>query len=1267
MLVQESDIHLYHLTLQRQSNYTLSCTGHFVDLVETQVKQPRPLQLLLATETHVELYDISTGSFSKIYQWPIFATLKTMQSFRPINSKFNFIAITSDAGNLTILHITKSHHSYKLTTLYNEPITRSGIRRLAAIEYCQIDPRSRCLMISAIEKFKFAYLLNYNEVDSKLTISSPLEIIRSNYITLSLVACASNFIDNPIFASLEIDSHKNSHLIFYMLDLSLNHIVKKSDYTLHPSANFLMDLPDLAKYGISTNILGNDEQSINSFVIVGFNSYILIKDLNGYYNIKISIPKRENSTHNDSNDHPVTIISGCLQTVKDGFFILLQTNVGDLFKLKVDPDENDRNRPTVSFTYFDTIPRSEQLHIFKNGYLFANCELHDNYLLQFESLGSDIQEINESFSPNLQSLENLAISDTQKNLNPLLPNTINLNQSTPLVLTQKYANDDSIRHFSNSIDFEDFTSSDLPLNPQNLWTLKLNSSAFHELLVLSFQNSTMLLKVENDSIEDMKFPDSVPFILKNDKTIHVTILNNIYIIQVCHNQLVQVSTSDFKQVSSWFPPAGIHIIAASSTHKQLVVALSNNQVIYFEMPGEDSTLVESTKKLQLSTRVLTLSLRLDVNKFSKNLIVATDDALIHIVSLDHEKSEDEFLEITSFQKLLGNVSSITYIEDTIHLGLDNGVYIRSKFFGGNNDLISDVRTKYLGNKPVNLSILPRAYLRQNAEEETEEDNEESGINDPEKESTSCVVIHSENTWVHYNYDNLEYIRPVSFSGDYKNLKRISEFTTTDIKYNGCCALSNSGKLIIGRFKTFIFKNNWFRIDESKILRSDEVQEDDENGSTGDDEEEEELNQKFTMSNFINKTTLSFNGYTIFLENFKDTSEKQCRVSIMRAQFKEFLNNEGQSNSVYQTLPNVNVSSATTLNFSDKTVHLILSTDKGTLLTFELSLKKENYKLLKMHETLIGEKVSTIIPFNNMLLVPLFGSLVLYSLGKKQLLKKSITKLIPSIRRVSTLANWENLRIAVGDNYESVTVYEFDKQSNEFIPLADDTIKRSVTALAFLDELTVIGGDKYGNIWTLRLPEDTDPVNTEINSFRDLPKNIMECPFKLKLKNHFYVNDIPMSFHVIESLQRSDRVTVLYSGLQGTIGIFIPILSKNQIKTLKSLETSIDNLEMAMLDFRSDKKSRDDEDDYASVTEERALVSRDKANEVIEGSYSTVGRDRFIYRSYYAPVKHVIDGDLCETFIDYSQIEQDLICQDIGKKFKPLDIIRMINEVRTNYI
>jgi splicing factor 3B subunit 3 len=62
-------------------------------------------------------------------------------------------------------------------------------------EYLAADPKGRAIMIGAVEKQKFVYILN-RDSQNKLTISSPLEAHKPHTITFDMIGVDVG-IENP--------------------------------------------------------------------------------------------------------------------------------------------------------------------------------------------------------------------------------------------------------------------------------------------------------------------------------------------------------------------------------------------------------------------------------------------------------------------------------------------------------------------------------------------------------------------------------------------------------------------------------------------------------------------------------------------------------------------------------------------------------------------------------------------------------------------------------------------------------------------------------------------------------------------------------------------------------------------------------------------------------------------------------------------------------------------------------------------------------------
>lgn len=140
-------------------------------------------------------------------------------------------------------------------------------------------------------------------------------------------------------------------LTFYELDLGLNHVVRKWSDAVDMSSNLLISVP------------GGSEGP--GGVLVCSEGWLTWKNQN-YTDISLKIPRRRGS------DQATLIVSHAVHKMKNGFFILAQTELGDLFKITIDWAEDVVRQ--LSIMYFDTIPVSRALGILKSGFLFSAPE-----------------------------------------------------------------------------------------------------------------------------------------------------------------------------------------------------------------------------------------------------------------------------------------------------------------------------------------------------------------------------------------------------------------------------------------------------------------------------------------------------------------------------------------------------------------------------------------------------------------------------------------------------------------------------------------------------------------------------------------------------------------------------------------------------------------------------------------------------------------------------------------------------------------------------
>jgi splicing factor 3B subunit 3 len=257
----------------------------------------------------------------------------------------------------------------------------------------------------------------------------------------------------------------------------------------------------------------------------------------------------------------------------------------------------------------------------------------------------------------------------------------------------------------------------------------------------------------------------------------------------------------------------------------------------------------------------------------------------------------------------------------------------------------------------------------------------------------------------------------------------------------------------------------------------------------------------------------------------------------------------------------------------------------------------------LHETPVSEPPLALLPFKGKLLVGTGRDLSLYECGMRSLLRKAMVSECVSTR--ITGIKTQGSRLVVSDQSQSVTyvVHKDAVHPNRLIPFVDDTVARHTTCSEMLDYETTVGGDKFGNIWVVRCPpkvsETADESPDGLNLLQD-KGYLGGAPKRLESVANYFTNDVPVAIQRTVLLAGGERV-IIWAGLQGTLGALIPFTSRRQHKMFQQLE----------LQLRNDDKP----------------IS---------------GRDHLAFRSYYAPVKSVLDGDLIERFLVLSRDKRESI-------------------------
>ncbi|KAJ3272626.1 Splicing factor 3B subunit 3 [Terramyces sp. JEL0728] len=1145
--------------------------------------------------------------------------LKSIQPFRLTGSSKDFIVIGSDSGRIVVLEYADG----RFNKLHQETFGKSGCRRAVPGQYLASDPKGRAIMIGAMEKQKFVYVLN-RDANSKLTISSPLEAHKSHTVCAHIVPIDVGF-ENPIFASIEVDFGESDtdhtgkafenieqKLIFHELDLGLNHVGRKWNAVIDRTSNYLVPVPG-----------GNDGPS---GVLVCSEGYISWFHPD-YQPVRIPIPKRKNPL--DPVPYPngelpperkTIIISSAVHRLKKSFFILLQTELGDVFKLTMDyitgADGGFGQVANIRLKYFESLPPSTGLNLLKSGFLFVASEFGNHQVYQVENLGDDDEE-----QPEFQSIEidenspqpeitprklrNLALVDEVNSLSPLIDATVaNLTgDDSPQIyaLCGKGARS-SFRILRHGLEVSELATADLPGSPTALWTVRGSvEDEYDSFIIISFINATLVLSI-GESIEEVQDTG----ILDTTPTISAGQLGDDALVQIYPKGIRHIRSD--RRVSEWKAPAGKTIIQGSSNYKQVAIALSDGEIVYFELDNAGNlNEFQDRKEMNANVTCMAMSPIPEGRQRARFLAIGCDDNTVRVLSLD----PNSCLESVSMQALSAQAESLVMVEMVdpttsvtllyLNMGLANGVFLRTTV-DNVTGLLTDSRLKFLGAKPVKLFPVQIA-------------------------GGPGVLALSTRPWLSFTYQSRSKLTPLS----YESLEFGSKFCSEPCPEGIAAVVGNTLRILNvdklqnvfnqvsipldytpKRFMLHEESSNFVVLEAEnctpcqsekvRILTTRAQMEMD----TDDGSMLEELDAshfglpKAAPGNWASciRILSPFSGDTLWKHELDDN---EAAVSIAQCLFAAH---------AHEKLLIVGTMKNMVLNPK--------SNSGGCLWVFKF--KEDGSKLELYHKTDIEDAPLALLPFQGRLLVGVGSVLRIYELGKKKLLRKCESKAFPhNIIKLHTQGD----RIMASDASESIQFAQYRHFDNRIVIFADDPTPRWMTCSALLDYDTVAGGDKFGNIFIGRLDAEISKAIVEDTTGNTAMYDrgfLQGAPHKLSSVVSYFVGESISSITKV-ALVPGGRELLLYTTLLGTVGIMIVFTAKEDIEFFQLLEMAL-RQEVPPL----------------------------------------AGRNHLLYRGFFAPVQNVVDGDLCEMFNTLPNEKKRSLAESLDRTVS--EVAKKLDDIRS---
>ncbi|KAG0434967.1 hypothetical protein HPB47_018757 [Ixodes persulcatus] len=360
--------------------------------------------------------------------------------------------------------------------------------------------------------------------------------------------------------------------------------------------------------------------------------------------------------------------------------------------------EMDYEVTEIKLKYFDTIPVAASMCVLKTGFLFVAAEFGNHCLYQIARLGEEDEEPEFSsaipleegdtffFAP--RALRNLLPVEELDSLSPAMGCTIAdlANEDTPqLYVACGRGPRSCLRVLRHGLEasVSEMAVSELPGNPNAVWTV---------------------------------YPEGIRHIRAD------------------------------KRVNEWRTPGKKAIVKCAVNQRQVVIALTGGELVYFEM-DPTGQLNEYTDRREMSADIICMSLAsVPVGEQrSRFLAVGLADNTVRIISLD----PSDCLSPLSMQALPATPESLSIVEMGLaemdpssqgvlylNIGLQNGVLLRTVLDQVTGDL-SDTRTRYLGSRAVKLFKV-------------------------RMQGSDAALAMSSRSWLSYYYQNRFHLTPLSY-------------------------------------------------------------------------------------------------------------------------------------------------------------------------------------------------------------------------------------------------------------------------------------------------------------------------------------------------------------------------------------------------------------------------------------------------------------------------------------------------------------------------
>lgn len=742
----------------------------------------------------------------------------------------------------------------------------------------------------------------------------------------------------------------------------------------------------------------------------------------------------------------------------------------------------------------------------------------------------------------------------------------------------------------------------LPLKPNAMWTLKDKiNDAFIRYIVLSQSKSTLVLIIGDDG----KIVDHKNTFLETKKpSILVTMMQDSSILQVFPTGYRHIRIDG--KYDEFTADSG-KISHSTCNGKQLIFNIGYD-ITYLELNQEGKLVMKGSEKVDSEINCLAVG---DVPKDrqrSKLLAVGFADNTVRVFSLD---TDSTFLKL-SHQALPAAPESVNLMEYDdptnineeggaighlfLHVGLKNG-HLYKTAIDDTHGTLSETRSRLIGTAPVKLfkmrvgnwqsliAVSNRVWISYLCKE--------SYLMTP----LNCKGIENVSSFNHMMYQH----GIVGLGGDILKMFRVEGMgevfceKSIALRYTPRKILSHqqTNNLVIleGQHRTYSLAENKFKLQELREKYPKEP-----NFS-------ETLKLQAPVGTWASCVRV-VNPANFETTDLKELNNNETAISMALVDFEQ------HPNRTFLLVGTIKDYIVMPKSYTGCYIHTFILSEDGR-------------KLELVHSTTIENIPYSMAAYKGKLLAGVGFMLRLYDLGKNQLLKKCEYKhMYMGINRLLTYGD----RIFATDLSDSFHLLKHKTRENQFVEIADDVLPRWMTSAAVLDYHTVVGADKFENMFVCRLPEGVDEEGGEDFSTYKFKweagyLNGASCKFE-QICNYF-LGEVATTMHK-KALSSTANEVVFYGTASGSLGVMYPLETKEEVDFFLHLEMNmrIQNQPLS-------------------------------------------GRDHLAFRSYHGASKNVIDGDYCEQFGMMQKDRQINLADELQRK--PNEVIKKLEDIRNKIL